>query len=58
MDFKGDAIVNAANKDGVPGGGLDGAIMKAAGPEVNKERQQLPVVANPGVRIHRNQGGH
>ena len=46
-----DAIVNAANSALMPGGGVDGAIRKKAGPELNDELARIGFCAEGAALI-------
>jgi hypothetical protein len=43
-ELKGDAIVNSANPGCLNGGGVDGAIAKAGGKNLARDRYKLPVL--------------
>ena len=50
-DYEGQAIVNAANEQGLGGGGVDGAISAAGGYELSQARRELPTIwSNVRVR--------
>jgi O-acetyl-ADP-ribose deacetylase (regulator of RNase III) len=50
--YAGDAMVNAANRRGLGGGAVDGAINRAGGDALKEARRSLPEI-EPGIRIPR-----
>mmetsp|Transcript_3092 Transcript_3092/g.7490 ORF Transcript_3092/g.7490 Transcript_3092/m.7490 type:complete len:361 (-) Transcript_3092:61-1143(-) len=50
VDFRGDAIVNAANVGCQGGAGVDGAINERGGPALREARANLPVLDGDGTR--------
>jgi len=51
VNFKGSAIVNAANEIGVTGGGVDGAINQRGGTALLEARRALPIIKGSDTRI-------
>lgn len=49
LNFNGDAIVNTANNELIPGGGLDGMIHRNAGPEVTRMCKQIGYCPSGGA---------
>ena len=48
VDYRGEAIVNAANEGCLGGGGIDGAIGRAGGEELYQARLALPILSTGG----------
>lgn len=50
VDFRGDVVVNAANKGCLGGGGVDGAISSAGGEALAEARKNLPILDDESAR--------